>query len=66
MNSRPSSIGRQGLKPSNYSCFDVAAEEVAEKLKILSFRGTLRAEESPIPLTLKAREIPRFARNDKN
>jgi hypothetical protein len=27
-------------------------------------RGTLRAEESLILLTLKPREIPRFARND--
>jgi hypothetical protein len=44
---------------------NAAAEEDAEKLKFLSFRGTLRAEESLILLTLKTREIPRFARNDK-
>jgi hypothetical protein len=31
----------------------------------LSFRGTLRAEESLILLDLKPGEIPRFARNDK-
>jgi hypothetical protein len=31
----------------------------------LSFRGTLRAEESLILLNLKPGEIPRFARNDK-
>jgi len=31
----------------------------------LSFRGTLRAEESLILLNLKPGKIPRFARNDK-
>ena len=44
---------------------DVAAEQAPEKLKFLSFRGTLRAEESLILLNLKPGEIPRFARNDK-
>jgi hypothetical protein len=39
--------------------------QAAEKLKFLSFRGTLRAEESLILLDLKPGEIPRFARNDK-
>jgi hypothetical protein len=42
------------------------ASEVAEKPKFLSFRGTLRAEESLILLTLEPREIPHFVRNDKN
>jgi hypothetical protein len=41
------------------------AIQAAEKLKFLSFRGTLRAEESLILLDLKPGEIPRFARNDK-
>src|SRR5713101_5572575 len=43
----------------------VTASQVAEKLKFLSFRGTLRAEESLILLTLEPREIPHFVRNDK-
>ena len=43
----------------------VAASQVAEKLKFLSFRGTLRAEESLLLLTLEPREIPHFVRNDK-
>jgi hypothetical protein len=38
----------------------------AEKLKCLSFQGTLRAEESLIQLTLEPRGIPHFVRNDKN
>jgi hypothetical protein len=42
------------------------AKQAAEKLKFLSFRGTLRAEESLILLTLEPREIPHFVRNDKN
>ena len=46
-------------------CKAPAAEQAAEKLKLLSFRGTLRAEESLRLLTLEPREIPRFARNDK-
>jgi hypothetical protein len=41
------------------------ASQAAEKLEFLSFRGTLRAEESLILLNLKPGEIPRFARNDK-
>jgi hypothetical protein len=41
------------------------AVQAAEKLKFLSFRGTLRAEESLILLTLEPREIPHFVRNDK-
>jgi len=41
------------------------ASVAAEKTKFLSFRGTLRAEESLILLTLKPGEIPRFAQNDK-
>jgi len=44
---------------------DVAAEQAPEKLKFLSFRGTLRAEESLILLTLEPREIPHLVRNDK-
>jgi hypothetical protein len=40
-------------------------EEAAEKFKFLSFQGTLRADESLILVTLKAGEIPRFARNYK-
>jgi hypothetical protein len=35
------------------------------KTQILSFRGTRRAEESLILLTLERREIPHFVRNDK-
>jgi len=42
------------------------ASEVAEKLKFLSFRGMLRAEESLILLTPNLREIPHFVRNDNN
>jgi hypothetical protein len=42
------------------------ASEAAEKLKFLSFRGTLRAEESLMLVTLELREIPHFVRNDKN
>jgi hypothetical protein len=41
------------------------AKQAAEKLKFLSFRGTLRAEESLILLTLEPGEIPHFVRNDK-
>jgi len=44
---------------------DQLAIQAAEKLKYLSFRGTLRAEESLNLLNLKPGEIPRFARNDK-
>src|SRR6266699_4432541 len=43
---KQSRVATQTLKPSLYRVFEVAAEEVAEKLKTLSFRGTLRAEES--------------------
>jgi hypothetical protein len=43
----------------------VTASRAAEKLKLLSFRGTLRAEESLLLLTLEPREIPHFVRNDK-
>ena len=39
--------------------------QAAERLKFLSSRGTLRAEESLILLNLKPGEIPRFTRNDK-
>jgi hypothetical protein len=38
---------------------------LAEKLKALSFRGALRAEESLI-FRVQTKEIPRFARNDSN
>jgi hypothetical protein len=41
------------------------AKRAVEKLKFLSFRGTLRAEESLILLSLEPREIPHFVRNDK-
>jgi hypothetical protein len=41
-------------------------EQLAEKLKFLSFRGALRAEESLfLFMEFNRREIPRFARNDK-
>jgi hypothetical protein len=43
---------------------DVAVDELAEKLKTLSFRGTLRAEESLFFRALKPRGIPHFVRND--
>ena len=52
-----------GFRPCKYQT--PQAEQAAEKLKFLSFRGTLRAEESLILLNLKPGEIPRFARNDK-
>jgi len=61
----PNLIELQGLKPIVLRILNVAAEQAAEKLKFLSFRGTLRAEESLLLLTLEPREIPRFARNDK-
>jgi hypothetical protein len=61
---QPNLIVAQGLKPFVFRIRNVAAEEVAEKLKFLSFRGTLRAEESLILLTLEPREIPHFVRND--
>src|ERR1700747_64933 len=50
-----------------YNCNVVVAQasEAAKILKFLSFRGTLRAEESLILLTLNPREIPHFVRNDK-
>jgi len=41
------------------------AKRAVEKLKFLSFQGTLRAEESLILLSLEPREIPHFVRNDK-
>ncbi len=62
---QPNLIVVQGLKPFVFRILNVAAEEVAEKLRFLSFRGTLRAEESLILLTLEPREIPHFVRNDK-
>ncbi len=37
-----------------------------EKLKTMSFRGALRAEESLFSWTLNQRGIPRFARNDEH
>jgi hypothetical protein len=40
------------------------AQQVAEKLILLSFRGTLRAEESLFFQAIKPREIPHFVRND--
>jgi hypothetical protein len=43
----------------------IAASQAAENLKFLSFRGTLRAEESLVLLNLKPREIPHFVRIDK-
>jgi hypothetical protein len=43
----------------------VTASQAAEKLKLLSFRGALRAEESLFFLGFKQREIPHFVRNDK-
>jgi hypothetical protein len=62
---QPNLIVAQGLKPFVFRIRNVAAEEDAEKLKFLSFRGTLRAEESLILLTLEPREIPHFVRHDK-
>ena len=50
--------------PHKYSLW-VAASQAAEKLKFLSFRGTLRSEESLLLLTLGPREIPHFVRKDK-
>jgi hypothetical protein len=55
----------QGLRPRISISYIVAAKQAAEKVKFLSFRGTLRAEESLILLTLEPREIPYFVRNDK-
>src|ERR1700687_6510163 len=46
MASHRNSVSRQGLKPLFFRSLNVAAEQFAEKLKTLSFRGTLRAEES--------------------
>jgi hypothetical protein len=59
-----------GGKPPGNSAFDFAVAQLTvyqapEKLKFLSFRGTLRAEESLLLLTLEPREIPHFVRNDK-
>jgi hypothetical protein len=36
-----------------------------KKLTMMSFRGTLRAEESLLFLAFKPREIPHFVRNDE-
>jgi len=55
---------RQGLKHISTQTLYGTFEEAAEKIKFLSFRGTLRAEESLLLLDLKAREIPHFVRND--
>jgi hypothetical protein len=38
--------------------------QLVEKLNMLSFRGTLRAEESLLLLAFKPGEIPHFARNE--
>ncbi len=38
--------------------------QFAEKIKNLSFRGTLRAEESLFLCAFTPREIPHFVRND--
>jgi hypothetical protein len=58
LRSRPKSEGE------NYNPTAPAAEQAAKKLKQLSFRGTIYAEESLILLTLNHGEIPRFARDD--
>jgi hypothetical protein len=42
----------------------VAASQLAEQFNALSFRGTLRAEESLFFRASKPREIPHFDRND--
>jgi hypothetical protein len=57
-------VGR-GFRGCRKSLTGTGLTQAAEKLKFLSFRGTLRAEESLILLNLKPGEIPRFARNDK-
>src|SRR5882672_227987 len=54
----------QRQKPNRFRCVYVMALQDAEKLKVMSFRGALGAEESLILLTLNPGEIPRFARND--
>ena len=41
-----------------------ASQLVAEKLRVSSFRGTPRAEESLFLRAFNPGEIPRFARND--
>src|ERR1700747_1363051 len=54
------------LSPGNQKRRPFALGEALEKLKFLSFRGTLRDEESLILLTSNPREIPHFVRNDNN
>jgi len=61
---RPPFLQRQRLKQNRFCVVYGMAEQSAEKLKALSFRGTFYAEESLILFTLNPREIPRFARND--
>src|SRR5229473_2848151 len=68
--SESSTSSTNGGKLPGNSAFDFALVQLtvyqaAEKLKFLSFRGTLRAEESLILLTLEPREISHFVRNDK-
>jgi len=55
----------QRQKPNRFRCVYVMALQDAEKLKVMSFRGALGAEESLILLTLNPGAIPRFARNDR-
>src|ERR1700675_2994496 len=53
-----------GLQADTLGSSRCPPEHLAEKLKKLSFRGTLRAEESLFLFAFKPRGIPHFVRND--
>src|SRR5882724_4153839 len=56
-------MGHRSFIRSTHDDFLAIASQIAEQ-KMLSFRGTLLAEESLFPFASKSREIPHFVRND--
>jgi len=55
---------RQYVAPA-FRRASASGEQFAEKPKTMSFRGTLRAEESLFLLIFKLRKFPHFVRNDR-
>src|SRR5882672_12284145 len=57
-------IGHRSFIRSSHDGFLRPPLQIAEQTKMLSFRGTLLAEESLFLVASKPREIPHFVRND--
>src|SRR5260370_13241103 len=55
---------RQYVPPA-FRRASASGQQFAEKPKTMSFRGTLRAEESLFLLIFKLRKFPHFVRNDR-